>query len=92
MYNVYMIQITAYLRTEADLKLWKKLPNKTEWLHQQLNAPTIQTLLTKDIKPLKDENLINKYQGNGNFIIKTKSDAKKAVKSLSYKPTQNWGA
>lgn len=31
-----MIQITAYLRTEEDLALWKALPNKTEWLHSML--------------------------------------------------------
>lgn len=33
-----MIQITAYLRTEEDLVKWKALENKTEWLHQTLNA------------------------------------------------------
>jgi hypothetical protein len=36
MYNVYMIQITAYLRNEEDLAKWKLLENKTEWLHKQL--------------------------------------------------------
>ena len=34
-----MIQITAYLRDEADLKLWKALPNKAEWLHDNLKRP-----------------------------------------------------
>lgn len=32
-----MIQITAYLRDEADQVKWKALKNKTEWLHNALN-------------------------------------------------------
>lgn len=32
-----MIQITAYLRDEKDLAIWKSLPNKTEWLHSVLS-------------------------------------------------------
>lgn len=35
-----MIKITAYLRTEEDLKKWKALPNKAEWLHKCLNTGT----------------------------------------------------
>ena len=31
-----MIQITAYLRTEEDLALWKTLINKSEFLHRAL--------------------------------------------------------
>lgn len=31
-----LIQITAYLRDEEDLKLWKELGNKTEFLHDAL--------------------------------------------------------
>jgi hypothetical protein len=35
---VKLIQITAYVRTEEDLKLWKALTNKTEAIHQMLQA------------------------------------------------------
>jgi hypothetical protein len=33
-----MIQITAYLRTEEDLKLWKEVENKTQFLHNALQG------------------------------------------------------
>lgn len=33
-----MIQITAYLRDDKDLVKWKDLANKTEFLHEALQA------------------------------------------------------
>lgn len=34
------IQITAYIRDEADLAKWKAISNKTQWLHERLNGQT----------------------------------------------------
>lgn len=33
-----MIQITAYIRDEEDLRLWKELGNKTQFLHDALHV------------------------------------------------------
>lgn len=51
-YNARMIQITAYLRNEEDLKKWKALSNKVEFIHNALNPPFTEELmveLTKDL-------------------------------------------
>lgn len=37
-----LIKITAYVRTDEDLAKWQALPNKTDWLHDALNATVIQ--------------------------------------------------
>lgn len=59
-----MIQITAYLRTEEDHKLWKTLPNKTEFLHFALNElnsdPPKETPTPQKIKPIYDNEVIIK--------------------------------
>jgi hypothetical protein len=47
-----MIQITAYLRDEEDLKKWKALPNKAEWLHNNLIA--------EQVKPEDDKKALKK--------------------------------
>lgn len=39
---IKLIQITAYVRNQEDLKLWKALPNKTEAIHQMLQASAVQ--------------------------------------------------
>lgn len=39
---IKLIQITAYVRNEDDLALWKALPNKTEAIHQMLQAAAVQ--------------------------------------------------
>lgn len=48
LYHVHMtrlIQITAYVRDEADLAKWKALDNKTEWLHRMLaHTHTVEML------------------------------------------------
>lgn len=43
---IKLIQITAYVRNEQDLALWKALPNKTEAIHQMLQQAAVQ--LTTD--------------------------------------------
>ncbi|MBA3758882.1 hypothetical protein H0X10_04640 [Candidatus Saccharibacteria bacterium] len=37
-----LIQITAYVRDEADLAKWKSIDNKTQWLHDHLNRKKIK--------------------------------------------------
>lgn len=68
-----MIQITAYLRDEADYELWKAIGNKAEFLHNALNLKSKDTKISDGL-----------IAGGAQMYklgkpIKTPEEAKKAV-------------
>lgn len=75
--NVYMIQITAYLRDDDDLKRWKALGNKTQFLHDALviqDSTLHGTMYPKEDYGLSPEPFPK--------VIKTSADANKVVKNM----------
>lgn len=70
---------------KEDLDKWEKISNKSEWLHEQLSETT----------PIKSETPPRSSYGQSR--LKTTPETpqtpnKKPIKTVTYKPTSNWGA
>src|ERR1700761_9406769 len=91
-----MIQITAYLRDQEDLRRWKEVKNKAGFLHDALQGMSLKLpdkivtsvkLANKEIPFKQNKGLVyidtNGHNLNEIEIIKTPEDAKKVVEEFS---------
>jgi len=83
-YNVYMIQITAYLRDEEDLKIWKAIGNKAAFIHDALQVQN--STLHGTMYPEGETKIPGgKVVVNETKIIKTPEEALKQVAAVGMK-------
>lgn len=77
-YHVYMIQITAYVRNEQDLALWKRLKNKTQFIHDCLQSTDLSDIadLNMEVTPIDGSTVMP--VGNASITL-VKVEPKKQV-------------
>lgn len=86
-----LIQKTVYFRTQQDLDAFNAIPNKTEWLHNQLE---LDRKLNKPVSEIyRDERAPEREPlpppAEKPKIIKTKAEAERAVQPMFKEPKAN---